>query len=64
MKKVLSLLLLVLPFISFAHEGHGHTGGFTIIHYFTEPMHLFSFAIIGIVLYLFYKNIMQKEKTA
>jgi hypothetical protein len=64
MKKVLSLLLLASPFVSFAHEGHGHTGGFTIIHYFIEPMHLMTYALIGIVLYLFYKSIMQKEKHA
>ena len=23
----------------FAHEGHGHTDGYTIIHYLTEPVH-------------------------
>ena len=29
----------------FAHEGHGHTDGYTIIHYLTEPVHAFAVGI-------------------
>ena len=34
------ILLLVFPALSYAHDGHGHTEGYTITHYFTEPLHL------------------------
>ncbi|MBL7739180.1 MAG: hypothetical protein JNK14_08165 [Chitinophagaceae bacterium] len=46
MRKLLSLLLM-LSAISpvWAHEGHGHTEGFTITHYFTEPEHFIPLAI-------------------
>jgi len=40
MRKILSLLVaLPATTAAFAHEGHGHTDGFTITHYFTEPEH-------------------------
>jgi len=53
MKKVLIAASLLVPFASFAHDGHGVTGGFTIIHYFVEPGHAvftWSFIVAGIVL--------------
>lgn len=42
MKKsaLLSFLLAGIPLFALAHEGHGHTHGFTITHYFVEPEHL------------------------
>jgi hypothetical protein len=42
MKKIISTLsasLFLMPLITFAHPGHGETGGYTITHYFVEPMH-------------------------
>lgn len=33
------LLLITTPFLSSAHPGHGETDGYSIIHYFVEPMH-------------------------
>lgn len=42
MKKALflfSMMLFALPALVWAHEGHGHTHGYTIIHYFVEPQH-------------------------
>ena len=42
MKKIFaafSTLALFLPVIALAHPGHGETGGFTITHYFLEPVH-------------------------
>lgn len=42
MKKILAVLSFLIagaPFISFAHPGHGDTDGYTIIHYFKEPVH-------------------------
>ncbi len=55
MKKLLSLTALLFPFISQAHPGHGGSdGGYTIIHYFTEPQHalltLGAFAVTVIYL--------------
>ena len=53
MKKVLIAASLLVPFVSFAHDGHGVTGGFTIIHYFVEPGHAvytWSFIVAGLVL--------------
>lgn len=53
MKKILIAASLLTPFISFAHPGHGETGDYTIIHYFTEPQHAiltWSFIIGGFVL--------------
>jgi hypothetical protein len=57
MKKIIfSLILfaLVLPIISIAHPGHGTTEGYTITHYFTEPMHLVISlsVIIAVVVYV------------
>jgi hypothetical protein len=43
MKKIISsliLFVLCMPLISIAHPGHGETGGYTITHYFTEPVHI------------------------
>ena len=30
---------MCLPLITLAHPGHGETDGYTITHYFTEPVH-------------------------
>jgi len=30
---------VLVPFLGFAHEGHGSSDGFTISHYFVEPEH-------------------------
>jgi hypothetical protein len=41
MKKffIVALTGVLIPFLGFAHEGHGATNGFTITHYFVEPEH-------------------------
>jgi hypothetical protein len=61
MKKLVSVIslfiLIVMPFITMAHPGHGDHGdsGYTIIHYFTQPMHavitLGSIVIVFVVLH-------------
>jgi len=54
---ILSLFtVLCMPLISLAHPGHGETDGYTIIHYFIEPMHaVFTYSILlGAVAYIFY----------
>ena len=56
-KATAALLMLTLPLITLAHPGHDHAEGdqgFTIIHYFTSPVHVITSlaviaAVIGIV---------------
>jgi hydrogenase/urease accessory protein HupE len=66
MKKIGLILLLIalLPFAGLAHEGHGHTHGFTITHYFVEPEHLLL--LIGVLAagILFFRSYFRKEKKA
>jgi len=61
------LLLLLLPFLSIAHPGHGdHShGGFSVIHYFAETQHtlLFSAIITLIVLSLLLYRYVRNRKT-
>lgn len=55
----------LLPLISLAHEGHGATDGFTITHYFVEPVHvLYTLGIVlaGVALTSYYR--MKKRKAA
>lgn len=57
LKAAAALLTLALPLITLAHPGHDHAEGdqgFTIIHYFTSPVHVITSiavfaAVIGIV---------------
>ncbi|MEP7111124.1 MAG: hypothetical protein ABI760_24215 [Ferruginibacter sp.] len=53
---ILGLLVLSLPLICLAHPGHGETDGFTIIHYFKEPVHVsvFLVALTGTVFFIRY----------
>lgn len=42
MKKIIaasSIIFMLFPFLVSAHPGHGEMGGYTITHYFTEPVH-------------------------
>jgi hypothetical protein len=49
MKKfLLSITAVTAALCSYAHEGHGHTHGYTIKHYFSEPVHVvFLLAVAG-----------------
>jgi hypothetical protein len=67
MKKfsIAALAIILFPFISFAHEGHGATDGFTITHYFVEPEHAiytWSFLLAGFILISYYK--MRKKRSS
>ncbi len=59
----ISLLGLLLPFAGLAHPGHGETGGYTIIHYFTEPVHAIS-SIGLLVATIFYIRLLDKKRQA
>lgn len=65
MKKYFLLLAAVSASLSaLAHEGHGHTHGFTIQHYFVEPEHaLAALAVVAIGLLLFkcYRTVSAKK---
>lgn len=63
-KYFLTLAALGTALGSFAHEGHGHTHGFTIQHYFVEPEHaigLIAVLAIGILLYKRYRSAAVKK---
>jgi hydrogenase/urease accessory protein HupE len=67
MKKKLTLTSLLassVPFLGFAHEGHGHTHGFTITHYFVEPEHLLLLVGVFAASILFFRSYFKKEKKA
>jgi hypothetical protein len=51
MKSIFLSALAALPLISQAHPGHGETDGFSIIHYFSEPLH--AIVTLGAVAVLF-----------
>ena len=53
---------MMLPVLSMAHEGHGHTHGFTIKHYFVEPEHLVASLLAIAVGVWFFKA--QRKKSA
>ena len=60
MKKSLIMLGVgtLIPFIGFAHEGHGATDGYTITHYFIEPEHAiytWSFFMASAILISYYR---------
>jgi hypothetical protein len=66
MKKVLtalSLFILCIPSISLAHPGHGDTDGYTITHYFTEPVHV-VIAIAVLTAVAVYTRQVRKNKQA
>jgi len=52
---LLSILWALSPLLIFAHEGHGHTHGFTITHYFVEPEHLLIILGIFSVAFAYWK---------
>ncbi len=66
MKKLIaafSTLALVLPVIALAHPGHGETGGFTITHYFLEPVHaVISIGVLAMVIFII-KHLSRKGAT-
>ncbi len=63
MKKSIAMLLTAFssfPLIADAHPGHGEDGGYTIIHYFTQPVHaVLSLSVVALMAYIvvsIYKN--------
>ena len=66
MKKVLLFSFLLLSLTALAHPGHGDHGdsGYTIIHYFTQPVHaIISVAVLAIVIFGVTKLFSKKGKS-
>jgi hypothetical protein len=57
----LGMAAVLMPLLSFAHEGHGHTHGFTITHYFVEPVHLAVLAAVFAAGVLFFSRRRKKR---
>ena len=56
--------MMLMVHVTQAHPGHGKndTGGYLIVHYLTEPVHLFGALFLGVlVVILVYK--VSKSKT-
>lgn len=65
MKKIIGTLSIisVAPFMAVAHPGHGgHEGGYTIIHYFIEPVHSIVTISVTVAAYLLYKQYKKTRK--
>lgn len=55
--KLMSLLVSILPVMSYAHPGHGakNVDGYSVFHYLTEPIHLIGVGlVVSLVLVLRY----------
>ncbi|MBL0102826.1 MAG: hypothetical protein IPP51_03150 [Bacteroidetes bacterium] len=55
MKRIFSAVTVIastlIPMLASAHPGHGHDDGYTIKHYFSEPLHIF--ASVGVLVVTF-----------
>jgi cytochrome bd-type quinol oxidase subunit 2 len=56
-------ILILAPFAGMAHPGHGETEGFTITHYFTEPVHA-TVSVILLAGVLFTVSMIHRKKSA
>ena len=55
-------LMMLIPFAGMAHPGHGETEGYTITHYFTEPVHA-TVSVILLAGVLFTVNLIGRKKS-
>jgi cytochrome bd-type quinol oxidase subunit 2 len=58
-----TFIVMLLPFTGMAHPGHGETEGFTITHYFTEPVHA-TVSVILLAGVLFTVSVLRRKKSA
>ncbi len=57
MKISFASLMLCLPFLAQAHDGHGVFGGNSLSHYLASPMHVIPVvAFVAIGAYFLYKK--------
>jgi len=62
MKSIFISSVSVIPFFALAHPGHGETDGFSIIHYFSEPMHAIVTVGAMVVLFAGYRYFRRKSQ--
>lgn len=58
-----AIVALLLPVLSMAHEGHGHTHGFTIKHYFVEPEHVVA-SLLAVAVGIWFFRAQRKKSAA
>lgn len=58
-----TIIVMLLPFTGIAHPGHGETEGFTITHYFTEPVHA-TVSVILLAAVFFTVTVLRRKKSA
>lgn len=66
MKKValINFLWMLLPLSLSAHPGHGDTDGFSILHYFTEPVHaITTVSLLAFAAILHFRRQSMKSRT-
>lgn len=61
-RNILMIAATLLSVSAFAHEGHGHTHGFTITHYFIEPEHVIPVFIVVAIAILLIKDIAVRQQ--
>lgn len=59
---IAGLFVLCMPLISIAHPGHGEHGGYTITHYFTEPVHAIVTALVLFLVIVFIRNLRRRRQ--
>lgn len=59
----IAIVALLLPVLSMAHEGHGHTHGFTIKHYFVEPEHVVA-SLLAVAVGIWFFRAQRKKSAA
>ena len=49
MKKLIAIAAVLLPLITFAHEGHGHGHGYEPFHFIASPSHFIPMLLAAVV---------------
>lgn len=66
MKKIASILALLSPLYILAHPGHGghDDGGYTIIHYFSQPAHAIPGILVLAITVMVIRRLRKKNQNA
>jgi hypothetical protein len=64
--KLMAAIAVTIPFSGIAHPGHGESEGFTIIHYFSEPVHatLTTVLLAGVIFAAYKLSVKRSSKKA
>jgi hypothetical protein len=66
MKKITSTLASLSPLSILAHPGHGghEDGGYTIIHYFSQPAHAVPVLVVLAITVMVIRSLRKKNQSA